>query len=79
MTKKEICLNNSAKAYFSGCGGIELHLIEYGIEDYMYCKSNAWCKNKKYHKLKIRYNTKGSPFVLLHGYKIPLNEFILMR
>lgn len=77
MTKKEICLNNPAFAYYSGFSGLELHKIEYGIEDYIYCTSGAWTGNKSYHKLKVHYGSKND-FLKLHGYKIPLNECIRM-
>ncbi len=32
MTKKEICLSNSAVAYYSGFDGLEAKCIEYGIK-----------------------------------------------
>lgn len=75
MTKKEYCLKHSVIAYYSGLNGLEIHGIEYGIEDYLYCVSGAWGGGKAYHKLKIYYNDNGG-FVRLHGYKIPLNECI---
>lgn len=78
MTKKEYCLMNPAIAYYSGLNGLEIHGIEYGIEDYLYCVSGAWGGGKAYHKLKIYYNDNGG-FVRLHGYKIPLSECIKMR
>lgn len=79
MTKKEICLNNPAIAYYSGFGGLEVHKIEYGIDCYLYCVSGAWCSNKSYHKLKIYDNRYGDGFVKLHGYKIPTADFIRMN
>lgn len=78
MTKKEICLNNPSFAYYSGLNGVEFKHIEYGIEDYIYCVSGAWTSKKSYHKLKIQTNSKGNSFVRLHGYKIPMNECIIM-
>jgi hypothetical protein len=78
MTKKEICLNNPASAYYSGCGGVEVNKIEYGINDYLYCTAGAWIGRKTYHKLKINYDSRGGAFVMLHGYKMPLNDFIRM-
>lgn len=75
MSKKEYCLMNPAIAYYSGLNGLEIHAIEYGIEDYLYCVSGAWGGGKAYHKLKIYYNDNGG-FIRLHGYKIPLNECI---
>ena len=77
-TKKEVCTKNSAFAYYSGFSGLELHHIEYGIDDYIYCVSGAWCSKKAYHKLKIRYDSKGSPFIRLHGYKVPLDDCVKM-
>ena len=76
MTKKEYCINNEAIAYYSGFGGLEIHGIEYGVYDYLYCTSGAWTGKKSYHKLKIYYDSNFSGFVRLHGYKIPLKECI---
>lgn len=78
LTKKQICLNNEAIAYYSGLGGLEIHYIEYGIEDYVYCVSGAWYNNKSYHKLKVYYSDEDS-YIKLNGYKIPLNECIRMN
>ena len=76
MTKKEICLNNKAFAYYSGWGGVELHHIEYGMDDYIYCVSNAWHGVKQYHKLKVYYTEHGDSYIKLVGHRIPLNECI---
>lgn len=77
MTKKEICQNHKPFAYFSGLSGVELHHIEYGIEDYIYCTSGAWSGKKSYHKVKIYYdNVNNYDYIKIHGYKIPLNECI---
>ena len=35
-TKKQVCSNNKAFAYYSGLGGLEIHYIDYGIDDYVY-------------------------------------------
>ena len=77
-TKKEVCTNNKSFAYYSGFGGIEFKKIEYGIEDYIYCVSNAWGGTKAYHKLKIHTDKNGNGYLKLHGYKIPLDECIKM-
>lgn len=74
-TKKEVCLRNEAFAYYNGLGGLELHDIEYGIEDYIYCVSGTWGNNKSYHKLKVYYDD-YSDYIKLYGYKIRLNECI---
>lgn len=76
MNKKQVCLNNPARAYYSACGGIELNKIEYGINDYLYITAGAWSGKKSYHKLKINYTATGNAFIKYHGYKMLLNEFI---
>ena len=78
LTKKEVCLNNEAFAYYSGFGGLELHYIDHGIEDYIYCVSGAWHGTKNYHKLKVYY-TEEYNYIKLIGCKIPLNECIRMQ
>lgn len=75
MNKREQCLNNDTIAYYYGLGGVEIKHIEYGIDDYIYCVSGAWCSKKRYHKLKVYYTEKGD-YIKLHGYKIPLDECI---
>lgn len=76
LTKEEICYRSETIAYYSGFGGVEVKQITYGIEDYMYCVSGAWGGYMSCHKLKIQTDTKGNMFVKLHGYKLPLDEFI---
>jgi hypothetical protein len=78
MTKKEICLKNKSFAYYSGFGGLELKKIEYGINDYIYCISGAWCSKKSYHKLKVYYGLSGA-YLKLYGYKISLDNCIGME
>ena len=75
LTKKEVCLNNDAFAYYSGFGGVHLYYIDHGIEDYIYCASNAWYGKKRYHKLKVYYDNSGG-YIKLDGYRIPLDECI---
>lgn len=80
MTKKEYCNNNQAIAYYSGFGGLEIHGIEYGINDYIYCVSGAWsaAANRKYHRLKINTDSNGDNYFTLHGYKCMLCDCIRM-
>ena len=78
MSKKEYCLQHPATAYYSGLGGVEIHGIEYGIEDYIYCCRGAWTSKKSYHKVKIYYSASGNAYIKIHGYRIPLNECIRM-
>lgn len=77
MSKKEICENNASIAYYSGFGGLEVKLIEHGINDVMYLISGAWTKHKSYHRLKIHYGDKDS-YILFHGYRCSLSDFIRM-
>ena len=76
MLKKDI-LNMPSVAYYSGFNGLELKSIEYGIEDYALCVSGCWNGQKKPHRLKIYYG-EDSAYIMLHGYKYPLDEFIKM-
>ena len=78
MTKKAYCNNNPAVAYYSGCGGIEIHGISYGIDDYIYCVSGAWNGHKSYHKVKLYFDKNSNAYFMLHGYKIPLSDCIRM-
>ena len=78
MNKKEYCINNKPVAYYSGLGGLMIHGIEYGINDYLFCTSGAWSGKKQYHKLKINYSFSEVAFIRLHGYKIPLHDCIRM-
>lgn len=75
LTKKQVCSQNKAVAYYSGLGGLELHNIEHGIEDYVYCVSGIHSNKKNYHKLKVYYSDDNS-YIKFSGYKIPLNECI---
>lgn len=76
-TKKEICQNNDAFAYYSGGGGIELHHIKHGINDTVYYTAGAWTGRKSYHASRIYYTEKDSYFVY-NGYKILLSECVKM-
>lgn len=76
-TKKEICTNNKSIAYWSGCNGLEIKHIEYGIDDYVYFVAGAWNGKPTYHKAKIHYGEKCSYFKF-HGYTVRLDECIRM-
>ena len=79
MRRSDI-MNMKSVAYYSGFSGLEIKGIEHGINDYLLCVSGAWSakSNQKPHKLKIYYDNNGG-FVRLHGYKVPMNEFIRME
>lgn len=76
MTKKEYCQTHKPIAYYSGFHGLEIHGIEWGIEDYIYCVTGAWGPEAKrsYHKLKIHCDKKGDFYFMLHGYKCLLGD-----
>jgi len=76
MRKKEVCLNNDSFGYWSSLGGVEVKKIEYGIEDYCYCISGAWCSEKSYHRVKIHYGDRD--YIVLHDYKLYFDECIRM-
>lgn len=78
MSKAEI-LNMPTIAYWSGLDGLEIKDIEYGINDYVLCVSGAWYggkSNERAHRVKIRYNKNGDPYIVIHGYRILLSECI---
>ena len=68
-------LNMPAIAYFSGCGGVEIKRIEYGIDDAVVFVAGAWCSDKSAHRARIYYNNNGAYF-RFNGYTIPLSECI---
>lgn len=81
MNKRQYCESRESIAYYSGLNGLEIKGIEYGIDDYVYCVSGAWYggkATKQYHRCKIYYPAKDSPFFRVHGYKIPFDECIRM-
>ena len=55
MTAKEYCTSHDAIAYYSGLSGLEIHGIEYGVDDYVYCASGAWVGKYSYHRVKVLY------------------------
>lgn len=75
MNKNEY-KNTPSIAYYSGLKGLELKHIEYGINDYLILQAGSWSGKKTMHRVKIQYHKNGDSFIKLHGYTIPLNEFI---
>lgn len=78
MKKKEYCMKNPAIAYYSGLNGLEIHGIEYGVDDCVYCVSGAWGGGKAFHRVKVQYAGNGEAFFRVYGYKIQLDECIRM-
>ena len=58
MTAKEYCTSHDAIAYYSGLSGLEIHGIEYGVDDYVYCASGAWVGKYSYHRVKVQQRAK---------------------
>lgn len=79
-SKKEICLENTSKAYRSGLGGLEIRFFEYGIYDYVYYVTNCWYAGKgvKFHKSKIETTNCGDNYFRCNGYRIYLRDCIRM-
>lgn len=81
MSKAEI-LDMPTIAYWSGLDGLEIKDIEHGINDYVRCVSGTWYggkSNERAHRVKIRYNKNGDPYIVIRGYRIPLSECIACR
>ena len=74
MNKKDI-LEMETIAYYSGFNGLEIKGIEYGIDDHVLCVSGAWNGKPKPNRLRVYY-AGDSAYIVLHGYKIPLDECI---
>ena len=75
--KRQICVKNKTIAYASMLGGVEIKHIEYGIDDYVYCVSNAWYGKHHYHKVKLRFNNKSRMlYITLYGQKVTFDNMI---
>jgi hypothetical protein len=61
MTAREYCSTHPATAYYSGLCGLEIHGIEYGINDMVYCVSGAWGapRLQGFHRVKVQYTAGG--------------------
>ena len=73
MTKQEI-MNATAIGYISALGGIEIKHIEYGIDDRIYCVSNAWHGTPTAHKVKIYYASQD--YIVLYGQRFKISDMI---
>lgn len=77
MTKKEYCLKNPVCAvYTMGYDGLEIHGIEYGLDDYVIYSHRITEDKATYHTSKIRYTASGNAYFLWKNRRIPLNECI---
>lgn len=77
-SKKEICLENNSKGYWSGLNGLEIKHFEYWIDDYVYFTTNTWYSSKGvwYHRAKLEYNKGGEGYFRCNGYRIYLRDCI---
>lgn len=78
MTAREYCNSNPAIAYASRNAGLEIHGIEYGVNDYVYAVSGAWIgeKGKSYHRARVDYTAAGRAFFRIFGSRVYLDECI---
>ena len=77
---KEYCMNHSAIAYASRNSGLEIHGIEYGVNDYVYAVSGAWAGTAAYrfHRVRIDYTARGRAYFRIRGGRVYLDECISM-
>ena len=75
MNKREICDEHPTFAYYSGCRGLEVRFIEYGVTVYMYLIAGQWSSKKSYHKLKIHSGNKYD-YIVFRGCRCRLSDFI---
>lgn len=78
MTAKEYCITHRVIAYASQNGGVEIHGIEYGIDDYIYAVSGAWAgtKNQSFHRAKIQTTANGKEFFRVFNSRVYLTDCI---
>ena len=77
MNKKEYCNTNPVCAVYSfGYTELEIHGIEYGIDDYIIYKYTDGETVYSYHKSKIQYTASGKAYFVWRNRRIPLNECI---
>lgn len=78
MTAKEVCTSTPAIAYASMLGGVEIHAVEYGMDDRVVCVSHAWAgrSHHKYHRVKVQHTMSGGSYFVLHGIRVHLDQCI---
>lgn len=63
-------------AYWSGCGGVEIKNIEYGINDYVVFVAGAWSNKKTVHKARIYYTDNERVYFRYNNYTIHFDDCI---
>ena len=72
MTKKEICLTHQViGGWCFGYHALEVHHIEYGIEEYFYCHCTL---GDTFHKLKVYISPSGRSYILFHSKRFYVDE-----
>ena len=74
MTRNEI-LTAPTIAYCSCLGGVDIKKLDLET-GYCYCVSGAWGSHKSPHIVKIRYTSKGDPYIVVDGRRVPFSECI---
>lgn len=74
--EKRLTLESPTIAYISALGGFEIKRIAYGIEDYVFAVSGAWCSEKQAHLVRIQYTRDGRSFIRVCGTRLYLDEAI---
>ena len=75
MTNREI-IKAEPLAYISALGGIEVKRIDYGINDRLFCVSNAWHGTPTAHRVRV-YHTSEDAYIILHGQRYKLSDALL--
>lgn len=75
-TEKLQIIEAPAVAYWSGCGGVEIKTIEYGINDHVVFVVGAWSAKKTAHKARIYYTVNERAYFRYHNYTIHFDDCI---
>ena len=71
-----VFLKEKPKAYNYANGGVEIYKIDYGIDDYVYAKSNVLGDRPHFHHVKITYTPSGRAYIRIFGIVMYLDTFI---
>lgn len=76
MTKheKQKYISADTVAYYTGCSGLAIKKIEYGIDDYIIFTDGNFCGKQTAHRAKVYYANR--PYFRYHDYTIHLDECI---
>lgn len=60
----------------SNWGGVEILDVLHGIDDYVICRYNFGEPEDKLHRVKVKYNKNGLPFIFLDGDYIRIDDMM---